>query len=90
VIERHREAQRTLESEGKFASSLRLQPPNMARTVRMRADGSLTVTDGPFAETKEWLGGLYVLECASMDEALEWARRLRFIPGSIEVRPLQE
>jgi hypothetical protein len=56
----------------------------------LRANGSLSLHDGPFAESKEWLGGLYVLECASMDEALEWARRLRFIPGSIEVRPLDD
>jgi hypothetical protein len=46
------------------------------------------VTDGPFAETKEVLGGFYVIEAASMDEALEWARRIPMGRGSIEVRPM--
>ena len=57
-----------------------------ATTVRVR-DGQTLVTDGPYAETKEVLGGYFVLECASMDEALDWAAK---IPGahhgSVEVR----
>jgi hypothetical protein len=65
-----------------------LQLPETATTVRMR-DGKRVVTDGPFAETKEWLAGFYTFECASLDEALDWAAK---IPGayygSIEVRPL--
>ena len=47
-----------------------------ATTVRLR-DGQTQVTDGPYAETKEALGGYYLLECASMDEALDWAARSR-------------
>ena len=65
-----------------------LQPPSDATTVRVR-DGKRMVTDGPFAETKEWLAGFYVFDCKTLDEALDWAAK---IPGahvgSIEVRPL--
>lgn len=59
-----------------------------ARTVRIRK-GIPAVTDGPFAETKECLGGYILVDCASMDEALHWAARCPSAPdGSIEVRPL--
>jgi hypothetical protein len=61
-----------------------------ARTVRRSEDGEFVITDGPFAETKEALGGIYVIEAESMDEALEWARRSRFMVGSNEVRPIWE
>jgi hypothetical protein len=64
--------------------SVELAPPSTARTLG--ADG--TVTDGPFAETKEQLGGFYALEVASIDEAVAWARRIPLLPGDrIEVRP---
>jgi hypothetical protein len=67
-----------------------LQPPTTATTVRMRSGNRLT-TDGPFAETKEWLAGLYIFECASLDEALDWAAKCPGAKyGSIEVRPLME
>lgn len=65
-----------------------LAPTRDATTVRVR-DRETLVTDGPYAEVKEALGGYYVLECSSMDEALEWAAR---IPGArhgaVEVRPV--
>ena len=64
--------------------SAELQPPVTARTLR--ADG--TVTDGPFAETKEQLGGFYVIDVPSLEEAVEWARRIPLLPGDkLEVRP---
>jgi hypothetical protein len=67
-----------------------LQPTTTATTVRVREDKTLTA-DGPFAETKEQLGGYYMLECSNLDEAIEWAAK---IPGarhgSIEIRPLVE
>jgi hypothetical protein len=63
--------------------SAELTPPGGARTLD--ADGA--VTDGPFAETKEQLGGFYVLEVATMDEAVRWARKIPLLPGDkIEVR----
>lgn len=67
-----------------------LMPTSMATTVRVREGKTLT-TDGPFAETKEQLGGFYVLECANLDEAIEWAAKIPGAAlGSIEVRPVME
>jgi hypothetical protein len=65
-----------------------LQPAATATTVRVR-DGERLLTDGPYAETKEQLGGFYALECKDLDEALEWAARIpEAKTGSIEVRPV--
>jgi hypothetical protein len=65
-----------------------LQPSATATTVRVR-DGERLLTDGPFAETKEQLGGFYMLECKDLDEALAWAARIpEAKTGSIEVRPV--
>jgi hypothetical protein len=61
-----------------------------AKTVRMHADGKLTVTDGLATPTKEPLGGFYVIEAASMAEAVEWAKKGRFRPGPNEVREIRE
>jgi len=90
VIERHGEVRGALEAEGKFVTSFRLAPSHTARTVTMDARGMVHVTDGPFAESKEVVGGIYVIEAETMDEAVEWGRRVRFIAGSNEVRPLFE
>ena len=63
-----------------------LAPTRTATTVRIR-DGETLVTDGPYAETKEALGGYFLFECASMDEALEWAARIPAAEhGAVEVR----
>ena len=65
-----------------------LEPVAMATTVRVRG-GEVVVTDGPFAETKEQLGGYYVIECADLDAAIEIAARVPgAVPGSIEIRPI--
>ena len=65
-----------------------LQPTSTATTVRVR-DGERMLTDGPFAETKEQLGGFYLLECNSLDEAIEWASKIPgAASGSVEVRPV--
>ncbi len=66
-----------------------LADTDQATTVR-QADGKILATDGPFAETKEQLGGYYIVECANLDEAIEAAGRLPVGPrdGSVEVRPL--
>lgn len=59
-----------------------------AKTVRVR-DGKTLITDGPFAETKEALGGYYILDCESLDEALELAAAIPgALNGSVEVRPI--
>ena len=66
----------------------RLQPIAAATTVRIR-NGETLVTDGPFAETKEQLGGYYVLECDNIDEALTYAAKIPAAEhGSVEVRPV--
>jgi hypothetical protein len=63
-------------------------PPSEARTVQIRR-GDRLVIDGPFAETKEVLGGYYLIEAESLEAAVDWAQRLRHdADGSIEVRPL--
>jgi hypothetical protein len=67
-----------------------LQPVHTAMTVRVR-DGKLSITDGPFAETKEQLGGIYLIEAGNMDEAIQVAARIPAAQiGSIEVRPVWE
>lgn len=72
---------------GVFRSMLRLAPVDSASSLRQ--DGAqLRVLDGPFAETKEILGGLALLECKDYDEALAWARRCPLVrAGTVEVRP---
>lgn len=79
-----------IKREGHFISGNRLTPPGTAKTVRVR-DGQAHVTDGPFAETREMLGGYYLIEAPDMDTALEIAAR---IPGAqrgcVEVRPIAD
>ncbi|HTO05772.1 MAG TPA: YciI family protein [Myxococcota bacterium] len=90
VFRKHGEFRAALEREGKYVWSGRLDGAASARTVRRDAAGRSRVCDGPFAETKEILGGIYVIEAGSLAEALEWAERGRFIAGSNEVRPFLE
>jgi hypothetical protein len=77
-----------LEKSGLGRGGEALEPVSTATTVRVR-NGQTQVTDGPFAETKETLGGFYMIECDSLDAAIDWASR---IPGarigSVEVRPV--
>ncbi len=77
-----------MRSSGAFLAGEGLQPISTATTVRV-PNGERIVTDGPFAETKETLGGFYVLECKDLDEAIDWAAK---IPGAktgcVEVRPV--
>jgi len=77
-----------IRESGVYVGSNRLSPVSTAATVRIR-DGEQVVTDGPFAETKEQLGGYYLIDTETLDEALEWAARIPSAQsGSIEVRPL--
>jgi hypothetical protein len=67
-----------------------LEDADTATTVRVR-DGETLTTDGPFAETKEQLGGYYLIDCGSLDEAIEFAARIPAAErGAVEVRPLVE
>jgi hypothetical protein len=66
-----------------------LQPTATGQTVRFASSGqNVLVTDGPYAETKEQLGGFYILDCKGIDEALEMARKLPVQEGAVEVRPV--
>jgi hypothetical protein len=73
---------------GNFKSADRLKPVNTATTVRVR-DGKTLTTDGPFAETREQLGGYYLVEAKDLDEAVGIAAKVPTAKhGSIEVRPI--
>jgi hypothetical protein len=65
-----------------------LQPTTTATTIRRDAAGGFAVTDGPFAETKEALGGFYLIEAADLDEAVAIAKQVPAGLGGVEVRPL--
>jgi hypothetical protein len=75
-----------LRDAGALIAGEALQQSATATTIRIQQDGERLTTDGPFAETKEQLGGFYLLECADLDEALHWARKVPLRGGSIEVR----
>ncbi|MEZ5382324.1 MAG: YciI family protein [Microthrixaceae bacterium] len=67
-----------------------LHPIDSATTVRVR-DGQTLTTDGPFAETKEVLGGYYIIDVDDLDAATEWAARVPLAPyGSVEIRPVMQ
>ena len=69
----------------------KLHDASSATTIRRESDGSQTVTDGPFAETKEVLGGYYLVDCKDLDRAIELASRIPDARnGSIEIRPVAE
>ena len=69
-------------------SNTGLSPIANATTVRVR-EGETLITDGPFAETHEQLGGFFLLECKDLDEALRWAEKIPHAKyGSVEIRPL--
>ena len=82
---------RSAQDAGVYVDGQQLQGLDSATTVTVR-DGKRIVTDGPFAETKEVLGGYYLLRCANLDEALDWAAKCpaAYMGGKIEVRPIVE
>jgi hypothetical protein len=79
-----------LATSGAMKSGDPLQAVETATTVRVR-DGKVLHSDGPYAETKEVLGGYYIIDVANIDEALAWAAKVPNVGyGSVEVRPIQE
>jgi hypothetical protein len=77
-----------MRGSGAFLAGEGLQPISTATTVRV-PNGERIVTDGPFAETKESLGGFYLLECKDLDEAIDWAAKIPAVKnGCVEVRPV--
>ena len=67
-----------------------LRPSSEGARVRFAADGSSTVVDGPFAETKELIAGFWILQVSSHEEVLEWVRKAPFRDGEVEVRRVAE
>ena len=79
-----------IRTSGHYLGCNRLQPPDTAVTVRVR-DGKVSTTDGPFVETKEQLGGYYLIEARDLDEATRVASRIPAARiGCVEVRPVAE
>jgi hypothetical protein len=71
--------------------SAELQDPSTAKTVRPAGGDDRVVTDGPFSETKEQLGGFYVIDVPDIETAISWAKRIPVLPGDgIEVRPAKQ
>jgi hypothetical protein len=88
IVEGHLAFGKALRERDQLRFGEALAPSTHAATIRPRMRG---VVDGPFAETKEQLGGLYVVECADRDEAVGLARRIPDSPGLvIEIRPIQD
>ena len=78
---------KSVKDAGIFIGGAGLEPPGTATTVRMR-DGKRLVQDGPYADTKEQLGGLFIIDVPDLDTALDWAARYPAGPGGmVEVRP---
>jgi hypothetical protein len=75
---------------GAFIAGEALQPSPSASTVKIKEGEEPIVSDGPFAESKEQLGGFYLLECKDLDEALDYAKRIPFQDGTVEVRPVMD
>jgi hypothetical protein len=77
-----------MRERGVYVAGDALQGIDTATTVRVR-DGQTLLTDGPFAETKEHLGGFYIVDAKDLDEAIEFAKKIPdVVRGSIEVRPI--
>ena len=83
--------ERELYESGAHIAGEGLRPSSEAKTVKLVDGGDPIVSDGPFAETKEQLGGFYLIEAADLDEAMEWAARIPSSRhGAIEVRPVMD
>ena len=86
----YRKFSEQLKQAGAYVTGQRLRPTTTATTIRVR-NGETLATDGPFAETKEQLGGFYLIQAADLDEAMAWAAKIPSAKiGSIEVRPIWE
>jgi hypothetical protein len=80
-----------VQKNGQFVSGAPLQTTETATTVRVNGSGEAVLSDGPFAETKEWLSGYYLLDCPDLDTATAQAARIPAARhGAIEVRPVME
>ena len=88
IVQGHRRFADELQAAGKMVVGERLRPDGDASRIRVKA-GHRQVMDGPFTETKETLGGFYLIECDTKQEAVEWAKKIPLREGGfIEVRPI--
>ncbi len=89
IMEGYGQFEQGIVNSGHFLATVKLQPASAAATVREK-NGKRVVTDGPFAETKEQLGGIHLIECEDLDEAMSIAGRIPTLlaGGAIEVRPV--
>jgi hypothetical protein len=88
IVRLHEAFGAEMRAEGRMVTGVGLEDSGASITVRRSADGDDLVTDGPFAEAAEQIGGLFILECADRDEAIALAKRIPFSPGlTVEVRP---
>jgi hypothetical protein len=79
-----------MKAEGAFVAGEGLQPSATATTVRGYEGDERLVTDGPFAESKEQVGGFYLIDVANLDEALEWTKKMPARGGGVEIRPVMD
>jgi hypothetical protein len=88
IVEAHAEFAARMRAEGRYVAGAGLADSSATTVVRRSPTGDDVVTDGPFAETKEQIGGLFLLECADLDEAIELARQIPYSDTlAIEIRP---
>jgi hypothetical protein len=90
AMERWNAFDREAIDKGAFIACEPLDPSSLGATLRLQPGGEKVVTDGPFAESREQVGGFALLECRDLDEALEWARKVPLGSGAIEVRPVMD
>jgi hypothetical protein len=90
IYQEYRALREELQNSGNFLGGSQLMPTSTATSVRVR-DGQQLITDGPFAETREQLGGYFLIQAKDLDEAIAIAARIPSArAGTVEVRPLAE
>lgn len=88
IVEAHGTFGERMRAEGRMVAGVGLADSRSTTVVRRSADGTDLITDGPYAETKEQIGGLYILECADLDEAIALAKQIPFSDTlAVEIRP---
>ena len=90
ILAKHEAYEAALRAEGRLLATGHCYPRREAVTIRCDEAGGFDVKDGPYHDHAEYLGGFYVIEAASMEDAVAWARRGRFMPGANEVRQLYD
>ena len=89
MVEEIHALNREMDAAGVTKFACGISPPASAKTLRGQSDGTVLITDGPFTEANEHMGGFWILECADMDEALAWARKGAIFCDAVgEVREL--